>query len=210
MQHRTRVKICGLTRLEDVQAAVDAGVDALGLVFYGPSPRAVQIDQAAVLADAVPAFVTVTGLFVDADAETVASTLKAVKLDLLQFHGDESPEFCEQFQRPYIKAIRVSPETDLKSLAARYSNARGLLLDTYRPGVPGGTGETFDWELIPEGLDLPVILAGGLTPGNIGSAISRVKPYGVDVSGGVESSKGVKDQTLIQNLMKEVSCANKC
>lgn len=204
---RTRVKICGLTRLEDVQAAVKAGADAIGLVFYEPSPRSVDLQQAAELAKAVPAFVTVTGLFVNPTVAEVTEVLKQVDLDLLQFHGDESATFCEQFGRPYIKAIRVREETDLQAHAVDYQNAKALLLDAYRPGVPGGTGETFDWGLIPADLNCPVILAGGLNSSNVAEAIAQVKPYAVDVSGGVESAKGIKSKRLIETLMKEVSCA---
>lgn len=184
---RTRVKICGLTRAEDVLSAAQAGADALGFVFYGPSPRAVTVAQARALAAAVPAFVTRVGLFVDPDADTVRETLAQVPLDLLQFHGNESADFCAQFGRPYIKAIRVQPDTDLTELAAHYSDAQGLLLDSYVPGIPGGTGETFDWARVPRKLALPVILAGGLDADNVASAIAQVGPWAVDVSGGVEA-----------------------
>ncbi len=207
---RTRVKICGLTRVVDVEAAVAAGADAIGLVFYDPSPRAVTIDRAAELAKHVPAFVTVTALFVNPSVDLVRQVLDQVDIDLLQFHGDEDELFCKQFNRPYIKAIRVKSDTDLEHVAERYCSAKALLLDTYRQGVPGGTGETFDWALIPNKLSKPVILAGGLTPANISTAIAMVKPYAVDVSGGVEAAKGIKSNELIENLMKEVSCANEC
>lgn len=207
LPQRTRVKICGLTRLEDVQTVVSAGADALGLVFYPPSPRFVSVEQASLLAAQVPAFVTVTALFVNPQPDEVENVLDNVNIDLIQFHGDESEAFCAQFGRPYIKAIRVKDDTDLVSEAERYHSAKALLLDTYKTGVPGGTGEVFNWDLIPKNLNKPVILAGGLTVDNIAAAIDTVAPYAVDVSGGVESSKGVKNKDLIEKLMKEVSCA---
>ena len=210
VQQRTRVKICGLTRIDDVRSAIAAGADSIGLVFYEPSPRAVSIEEAIQLAKIVPAFVTVTALFVDPDPEFVKEVIQRVDITLLQFHGDEPEQFCAQFGRPYIKAIRVSKDTDLISMAERYSSAKALLLDTYRQGVPGGTGETFDWNLIPESLSKPVILAGGLSSKNVVSAICSVRPYAIDVSGGVESAKGIKSNELIVNLMNEVSCANEC
>lgn len=210
VQQRTRVKICGLTRLDDVKSAIAAGADSIGLVFYEPSPRAVSIDTAVELAEIVPAFVTVTALFVDPDPEFVKQVIQRVDITLLQFHGDETEQFCAQFDRPYIKAIRVKSNTDLVGIAERYYSAKALLLDTYREGVPGGTGETFDWNLIPQSLSKPVILAGGLSPKNVASAICSVRPYAIDVSGGVESAKGVKSNELIVYLMNEVSCANEC
>lgn len=210
VQQRTRVKICGLTRLDDVESAVAAGADSIGLVFYEPSPRSVSLEQAVKLAESVPAFVTVTALFVDPAPEFVQEVIERVDITLLQFHGDETEEFCAQFERPYIKAIRVKKETDLVSTAERYYSAKALLLDAYREGVPGGTGETFDWSLIPPSLSKPVILAGGLSPENVASAIFSVRPYAIDVSGGVESAKGIKSNELIVYLMNEVSCANEC
>ena len=202
---RTRVKICGLTRKEDIEAAVSAGADAVGLVFYEPSPRNVSIETAATLATHVPAFVTIVGLFVDADRDFVETVLSKVRIDLLQFHGNEPVAFCEQFQRPYIKAIRVAENTDITAAATEYSSARGLLLDSYQKGIPGGTGETFNWSLIPAQLDLPVILAGGLNASNVVDAITTVQPYALDVSGGVEQSKGIKDKTKINAFIKEVA-----
>ena len=196
-QARVRVKICGLTRAGDVLSAASAGADALGFVFYPPSPRAVSVEQAQALVASVPAFVTRVGLFVDADAADVHRTLELTGLDLLQFHGDESPAYCRQFKRPYIKAVRVKPGLDLVQYAEMYADAAGLLLDAYVPGVPGGTGEQFDWALIPKQLSLPVILAGGLEAGNVGNAIAQVRPWAVDVSGGVEASKGIKDDQKI-------------
>ncbi|OMH38701.1 phosphoribosylanthranilate isomerase [Motiliproteus sp. MSK22-1] len=205
---RTRVKICGITRVEDAAAAVDAGADAIGLVFYDPSPRSVAIQQAVEICQAIPAFVTVTALFVDAPVEQVRDVLSQVPVDLLQFHGDESPQYCRSFSRPYIKAIRVREGLDVPAFARQFPCSKALLLDAYRPGVPGGTGETFDWGLIPENLDLPVILAGGLNPDNIESAVAQVRPFAVDVSGGVEAAKGIKDSQLVNQFIKEVSCAD--
>lgn len=201
---RTRVKICGLTRQEDVNAVAEAGADAIGLVFYEPSPRSVTIEQARKLIQVVPPFITVVGLFVNASAEEVRKTLEHVPLDLLQFHGDESADYCAGFDRPYIKAIRVSAETEIDANAKQYAAARGLLLDTYEAGKPGGTGNRFDWTLIPAKLPLPVILAGGLNQENVAAAIQQVKPYAVDVSGGVEETKGIKSQAKINAFMKEV------
>ncbi|ASP39913.1 phosphoribosylanthranilate isomerase [Bacterioplanes sanyensis] len=201
---RTRVKICGITRVEDALAVVEQGADSLGLVFYPPSPRAVSIDQAQAIAAAVPAFVTVTALFVNPTVEEVQSVLNQVRIDLLQFHGDEDNDFCRQFKHPFIKALRVRQASDLVALCLRFPSALALLLDSYKPGVPGGTGESFDWSLIPQELQTPVILAGGLTPGNVASAIEQVTPYAVDVSGGVESAKGIKDHDKICAFMKEV------
>ena len=204
----TRVKICGITRVEDAQAAAQAGADAIGLVFYERSPRLVSIAQAAQLAAALPPFVTSVGLFVDADETFVRQVLAAVPLDLLQFHGDESPEYCAQFGRPYLKAIRVKAGVDLLQCAAHFRAARGLLLDAHVDGIPGGTGATFDWSLIPKQMPLPVILSGGLDAGNVAAAIKQVQPYAVDVSSGVEVSKGIKDAAKIARFMKEVRQAD--
>lgn len=188
-----RVKICGITRVEDALAAAAAGADAIGLVFYAKSPRAVDIEQAREILAALPPFVTSVGLFVDAERSELERILASVPLDLLQFHGDESVQQCEAFGRPYIKALRVKAGDDIAAQAARYPSAQGILLDAYVEGVPGGTGEAFDWSLIPQMLSKPLILAGGLRPDNVAEAVSRVRPYAVDVSGGVEASKGVKD-----------------
>ncbi|MDC7825451.1 phosphoribosylanthranilate isomerase [Pseudomonas sp. BLCC-B13] len=188
-----RVKICGITRVEDALAAVAAGADAIGLVFYAKSPRAVDIEQARAILAALPPFVTSVGLFVDAERSELERILASVPLDLLQFHGDESVQQCEAFGRPYIKALRVKAGDDIAAQVARYPSAQGILLDAYVEGVPGGTGEAFDWSLIPQALSKPLILAGGLRPDNVAEAVSRVRPYAVDVSGGVEASKGVKD-----------------
>jgi len=206
---RTRVKICGLTREQDVRAAVEAGADAIGLVFYEPSPRYVDMQLASQLASIVPPFVSVVGLFVNAGQAVVEDVLHKVRLDLLQFHGDEPVDFCEQFSRPYIKALRVADDTDIAACAGQYASAKGLLLDTYQAGRPGGTGVVFNWELIPQDVSLPIVLAGGLTPDNVVEAISQVQPYAVDVSGGVEQDKGIKDANKIRAFMKEVQSVGK-
>ena len=200
----TRIKICGITREQDVQAVVRHGADALGLVFYEKSPRHVSAQQAASLAHAVPPFVTVVGLFVNPTVDYVNEVLAAVPLGLLQFHGEETPEFCAQFGMPWLKAVRVKPGADLIQCAAFYSGAQGLLLDAYVEGTQGGTGESFDWALIPHALPLPVILSGGLNAGNVAAAIRQVRPYAVDVSSGVEASKGIKDAAKIAAFITEV------
>jgi phosphoribosylanthranilate isomerase len=198
-----RVKICGITRLQDLQAACAAGADALGFVFYEKSPRNVSVETAAALLRALPPFVQSVGLFVNAEPAFIAAVLKAVPLDLLQFHGDETPADCERHGRPYIKAVRVNRDTDLLKCAADFESARGLLLDAWVPGVAGGTGERFDWGLIPAELPGPVILSGGLTPDNVAAAVQQVRPWAVDVSSGVETSKGIKDaQKLAQFIAK--------
>lgn len=200
----TRIKICGMTRIEDIQVAAAAGADAVGLVFYQPSPRNVEIEQAARLAAALPPFVTLVGLFVNPEAQFVRDVMQRVPLDVLQFHGEEEAAFCTGFGRPYLKAIRVKPGTDLVQCAARYSGAQGLLLDAYVAGTPGGTGETFDWDLIPQGLGLPIILSGGLDAANVAQAIRHVRPDAVDVSSGVEVGKGIKDAAKVAAFIKEV------
>lgn len=197
-----RVKICGITRIEDALAAAAAGADAIGLVFYAKSPRAVDIEQARAILAALPPFVTSVGLFVDAERSELERILASVPLDLLQFHGDESVQQCEAFGRPYIKALRVKAGDDIAAQVARYTSAQGILLDAYVEGVPGGTGEAFDWSLIPQTLSKPLILAGGLRPDNVAEAVSRVRPYAVDVSGGVEASKGVKDVEKVDAFIR--------
>lgn len=199
-----RSKICGITRIEDALIAAEAGADAIGLVFYAKSPRAVSIQQARDIVAALPAFVTTVGLFVNASREELSDVLAGVALDLLQFHGDETPAECECYQRPYIKALRVKPGDDIAQLAAPYAKARGILLDTYVPGIPGGTGAAFDWSLVPRDLPQPVILAGGLSAGNVQAAIEQVRPYAVDVSGGVEADKGIKDAAKIRAFMQAI------
>lgn len=196
-----RVKICGITRVQDLHAACDAGADALGFVFYEKSPRNLSIEAAAGLVRALPPFVQSVGLFVNADAALIRRVLDAVPLDLLQFHGDETAADCARHGRPYIKAIRVTADTDLLKCAADFDTARGLLLDAYVPGVPGGTGESFDWKLIPADLPKPVILSGGLVPDNVAAAVQQVRPWAVDVSSGVEVSKGIKDAHKIAQFI---------
>ncbi|MBN1008893.1 phosphoribosylanthranilate isomerase [Amphritea sp. ZJ14W] len=205
---RTRVKICGITRLEDALAAVESGADALGFVFYAPSPRYVEPAVAEAIIKQLPPFVTTVALFVNASVDQVQTIMAQTGIDLLQFHGDESPEYCAQFDRPYFKALRMSPDIDVVAETKRFSLARGILLDAYRPGVPGGTGEAFDWERIPSDIDKPLILAGGLDQSNVAQAICQVKPYAVDVSGGVEAAKGLKDCEKITSFMNEVARAN--
>lgn len=201
---RTRVKICGITRSEDALAAVQAGADALGFVFYAKSPRAVAPEKAAQIIATLPAFVTSVALFVDADADYVSQVAEIAQVDLLQFHGNESDAFCRSFARPFIKALRMKPEVDLKREILAYPNARGVLLDAYTPGVPGGTGERFDWARIPADIRSSVILAGGLDVTNVAEAVQTVKPYAVDVSGGVEQSKGIKDTHKMEQFIAEV------
>lgn len=196
---RTRVKLCGLTRPEDVDAAVAAGADALGFVLWPGSKRAVDEALLAELAERVPAFVTRVGLFVDQDPALIERC--ATHLDLLQFHGEEPPALCDGFRRPWIKALRMRDDLDLHAAAEAYRGARALLLDAYRPGVPGGTGETFDWSRIPAGLAKPVILAGGLNADNVAEAIATVAPFAVDVSGGVEAAPGIKDAERMAAFM---------
>jgi phosphoribosylanthranilate isomerase len=210
LKQRTRVKICGITRAEDALAAAAMGVDAIGLVFYHNSPRNVAIEQAATICRQLPAFVTTVALFLDAEQSLINQVLASVPVDLLQFHGAEKPAFCEQFSRPYIKALGMenTAQTDLISQSRAYANARGVLLDSHAPGAAGGTGETFDWENIPA-LDRPVILAGGLTVSNVAAAIKRVQPWAVDVSSGVESDKGIKDVGLMSAFMQEVDNVNR-
>ena len=205
---RTRVKICGITSVEDALSAVNAGVDAIGLVFYTESPRVVSIEQARAIVSVIPPFVSVVGLFVNAPIPEIKSIQSQVRLDILQYHGDETPEDCLQINMPYFKAIRVKPDTNLIQCALDFNSAKALLLDTYSEQAVGGTGQTFDWKLIPTKLTKPIILAGGLTADNVGQAIKQVKPYAVDVSGGVELSKGIKDAEKISAFMQGVRNAS--
>ncbi len=208
---RTRIKICGITRPADALAASEAGADALGFVFYPSSPRHVEIDQAWSIVKTLPAFVTTTALFVNPEPDLVKSVVQRLKIDLLQFHGDETAAFCEQFERPYIKAVRMQQDTDLAMLSQRYASAQALLLDTYVKGVPGGTGEAFNWDWVaPSKRDetcLPVILAGGLTAQNVRQAVQTVQPWAVDVSGGVEASPGKKSKAQIQAFVDAVNAS---
>lgn len=204
--NRTRVKICGITRVEDARAAIDSGADALGLVFYSKSPRYVELSVAANIARTIGPFVTTVGLFVNAEAAQVREAVKTVGLDLLQFHGDEDEAYCAQFDMPYIKAIRMSPELDVKEVVTKYPSARGFLFDAWNKDKYGGTGETFEWQRLSSlkesaDTDIPFILAGGLTPENVDQAVAAVKPYAIDVSGGVEQSPGIKSPELIQQFI---------
>lgn len=201
---RTRVKICGITRVEDGLAAISAGTDAIGFVFWQQSPRNILPQQARSITRKIPAFVTTVGVYVNPSADWVRETSTIANLGLLQFHGDEAPEFCDQFALPYIKALRIKEGVDLLEYAKRYQNAKALLLDTYSANMPGGTGEVFDWKLIPSNLPLPIILSGGLTPDNVAHAITKVWPWAVDVSSGVEASKGIKDINKISAFMQKV------
>lgn len=198
-ERTTQIKICGITSCEDARMACDSGANAIGLVFYPPSPRYVAIEQAIEIVNSLPPFTSSVALFVDESRQQIEQVLDQVSIDIIQFHGNESAEFCASFNRSYIKAIRMKEGLDLYSVQNEYKSARGLLLDTYKKGVPGGTGETFNWNKVPHDLTMPIILAGGLTPDNITQAISVTHPYAVDVSGGVEVSKGKKDkQKIIQ------------
>jgi phosphoribosylanthranilate isomerase len=202
---RIRVKICGITREQDADAAVDAGADAIGLNFVESSPRFVSIAGAAAIARQVRGGSARVGLFVDAPEDSIRRVLEAVELDLLQFHGDEPGAACRRYGMPYLKAIRVRGPLDLPAIEAEYADACALLLDAWVPGQAGGTGRTFDWSLWPGQARLPLILAGGLDPDNVGSAVASLRPWGVDVSGGVEGArKGEKDAALIQRFIAEV------
>lgn len=205
---RTRVKICGITRIEDALAAAHAGADAIGLVFYSRSPRAVNAETARAICAALPPFVTTVGLFVDAEPAFIGDVLNTVPLDTLQFHGGESAAYCAQFGRPFLKALRMREDTDVAAAAEQYAAARALLLDTYRPGVPGGTGEAFDWERVPHALADRIVLAGGLNAANVEAAIATARPYAVDVSGGVESAPGIKDAQRIREFLAAVNRAD--
>ena len=204
---RTRAKICGLTRHEDVQAAVAAGADALGFVFYEKSPRHVSLQLASELMAKVPGFVSNVALVVNATENYVRDILRSCDVTLLQFHGDESGEECRKYNVPYIKAIRVQPGLDWQQIQDEYVDAKLLLLDAYVPNVPGGTGETFDWQLIPK-LTMPWALAGGLTPDNVVQAIQAVAPYAVDISGGVEAAIGVKDKNKMNVFLQQIKVAD--
>ena len=201
---RTRVKICGITQIEDALNAVNAGADAIGLVFYAPSPRCVSMAQAQKIVAAMPPFVSVVGLFVNASTAEIQSILSQVHLDIVQFHGDETPAQCAQINLPYYKAIRVKPETNLLQYAIEFNAAKALLLDAYSEQAYGGTGHTFDWNLIPNKLPKPIVLAGGLDAKNVANAIQQVRPYAVDVSGGVELTKGIKSADKIAAFMQAV------
>lgn len=202
---RTRVKICGFTRAEDAVYAAQLGVDAIGLVFYPPSPRNIDIDQALKVVNALPAFVSVVALFVDERESRIREVLERVPIDCLQFHGDESAEACRIYGKRYMKAVRMEDGIDIADLALQYHDAAGLLLDAYHPGAKGGTGSRFDWNRIPEHCALPIILAGGLDINNARQAVQTVKPYALDVSSGVEAEKGVKDALKMAAFIREVN-----
>jgi phosphoribosylanthranilate isomerase len=207
---KVRIKVCGITTVGDALMAVDAGADAIGLVFYKPSPRFVSVIEATAIAQAVGPFVTVVGLFVDASKEEVDDALRKVDLHVLQFHGNETEAYCRQFNRPYMKAIRMKPELDIKALLKSYTSATAILLDAYQKGVPGGTGATFDWQRVPEfkqrSAQPTIVLAGGLTPSNVRQAITKTNVYGVDVSGGVEESPGKKSTQLVTDFILAAKC----
>lgn len=202
---RTRVKICGFTRVEDAVSAARLGVDAIGLVFYPPSPRHVGIDQAIEIVRALPAFVSVVALFVDERESRIREVLERVPIDCLQFHGDEPAEVCRIYRKPYMKALSMKQGIDISGLAMQYHDAAGLLLDAYHPGAKGGTGSRFDWELIPDHCALPIILAGGLDADNARQAVQTVRPYALDVSSGVEAEKGIKDALKMAAFIREVN-----
>lgn len=204
---RTRIKICGFTDVDAAIHAADQGADAIGLVFYPPSPRHVEMAQARAIARMLPAFVSSVALFVDASAGMVEAVIAQVKPNLLQFHGDESPAYCRQFNLPYIKAVRVKQGLDLVQYAQQFNDAQGLLLDAYVANAAGGTGCRFDWNLIPADLPLPLILSGGLDADNVGAAIRQTQPWAVDVSSGVEASKGIKDVAKVTQFIIEVNNA---
>ena len=201
---RTRVKICGITRPADAAEAARLGADSIGLVFHEPSPRAVAIETACAVRAAIPPFVTVAGLFMDAPAERVRSVLDAVPLDLLQFHGSESAEYCAGFGRPYIKAVPMAPGSQPERVLEEHDRAIGFLLDSHGVGEQGGSGIVFDWRAIPNLRGRPLILAGGLTPENVAAAVTQVRPWAVDVSSGVESAPGVKDVRRMASFISEV------
>ncbi|WP_435100047.1 phosphoribosylanthranilate isomerase [Arhodomonas sp. AD133] len=208
---RTRIKVCGITRVEDALAASDAGADAIGLVFYPPSPRALDCDRARKIAFAVRPFTQVVALFLDADADRVAEVLRTVPVDLLQFHGREPAAFCEGFGRRYIKALAMSGDAPAAAeQAAGHPGACGFLLDSHSLGEAGGTGSAFDWARYPREIDRPLILAGGLAPGNVAAAVSATRPWAVDVSSGVESAPGLKDCARIEAFAREVASVEDC
>lgn len=204
---RTRIKICGLTRPQDVRAAVESGADAIGFVFYPPSPRAVSIEQAAELVALLPPFVTSVGLFVNPTPEAAEAVLARVPLQLLQFHGDESESDCARYGRPWIKAARMRPGVDLLEFSTFHPRASGILVDAFVDGYGGG-GQTFDWSLIPQGFGRPLVLSGGLDADNVTEAVRRIRPWAVDVSSGVESAKGIKDAAKIAAFIAGVRHAD--
>jgi phosphoribosylanthranilate isomerase len=207
MKVRTRIKICGITRVEDARAAAACGADAIGLIYYRPSPRCVTPQQARAIAESLPAFVTPVAVFVNPSRQEVEEAIRA-GAGMLQFHGDETPEFCSGFDRPYIKAARIRPGLDLLEYLSPHASARAWMLDAYHEDLWGGTGGAFDWSLVPARTARPIILSGGLTAANVADAVRRVRPYGVDVSTGVESAKGVKDAGRIAEFIAGVRNAD--
>ncbi len=205
--HRTRIKICGLTRVDDALAAVHAGADAIGLVFYPPSPRAVELEQALAIRRALPPFVATVALFVNAEAATVERVLQQLRPSLLQFHGDESPQDCARYAHPYLRAARMRAGLDLVDFASRYADAQGVLVDAFVDGYGGG-GEVFDWSLIPKNVDFPIVLSGGLNARNVAQAVRCVRPWAVDVSSGVESARGVKSAAAMHEFVAAVRQAD--
>lgn len=203
----TRIKICGITSAEHALVAAACGADAIGLVFYAKSPRCVSAQQAAEIVAALPPFISVVGLFVNELPTEIERILSTVAIDVLQFHGDESVAFCKQFARPWIKALRVKHDTDISAACREFEGSRGILLDAWLEGVPGGTGKTFDWQLAADTLPAPIVLAGGLNENNIAAAIAAVRPAAVDVSGGVESEPGIKDANKIKRFIAAVRAA---
>ncbi|MEP4485027.1 MAG: phosphoribosylanthranilate isomerase [Halioglobus sp.] len=204
----TRIKICGITRVEDALSAAQAGADAIGLVFYPSSPRAVSVDIAREIVANLPPFVTAVGLFVNETASEIERINKSVGLDLLQLHGDETPQFCAALGVPFLKALRVKPGDDVAQLMNAWRDARSILLDAFKPGVPGGTGEVFDWSLVPRSQAGKIVLAGGLTPDNVCGAIQATRVAAVDVSGGVESAPGLKSSEKIAAFVSAVRSAD--
>ena len=204
---RTRVKICGITRPEHAKAAAGAGADAIGLVFYGPSPRCVTLARAREVCAALPPLVSIVGLFVNPEPHDIETVVEGLPVDLLQFHGEEPPELCARVGKPYVKAVRVRTRDDIVEAADRYPDARALLLDAHHDALWGGTGSQFDWSVVPDDVGRPIVLAGGLTPENVAGAIRLVRPFAVDVSGGVESAPGEKDVQSMERFMKEVASA---
>ena len=204
---QTRIKFCGMTNLQDIERAIDLGVDALGFVFISESSRYVTLEKAQKIIESVPPFVIKVGLFMNAESAAVTEIINSVRLDLLQFHGDEDEKFCKQFQIPYLKAIPMRSVSSVSEYCENFPSATGFVLDSHATGQMGGSGEAFAWSKIPKNHAKPVILAGGLTPENVAEAIRVVRPYAVDVSSGIEASKGIKDPAKMEHFIKEVKDA---
>ena len=204
MNNRTRVKICGITREQDARHAAARGADSIGMVFHQPSPKVVELEQAIAIRRILPPLVSVTAVFLDETEDWIAQVVHRLRPDCLQFHGSESADFCEAWEIPYIKAIPMGSTQNLVGYASQYASAQGFLLDSNVAGRLGGSGDTFDWSMIPSSLEFPLLLAGGINPSNVAEAIARVRPWGVDVSSGVEVSKGIKDAALMDHFFREV------